>query len=107
MGTETIVDEAGLADKTGIGLSNGRLRDVQMVSKIDVAPIIVVQDGVGELTVAKIGEGEVKIVVPIIHSAVEVDVLELTAETDEDSVNEDGCSSVDEVVDTCIDGTQS
>ena len=79
-----------------------------MVSKIDVA----VQGGVEELIVAKIGLREVKIVIPvgtlIIHSAVEVDVLdELTTETDGDSVNEGGCSSVDEVVDTCIDGTRS
>ena len=97
-----------MADKTGIGLTKGRLGDVQMVSKIDVA----VQDGVEELIVAKIGLREVKIVIPvgtlIIHSAVEVDVLdELTAETDEDSVIVGGCSSVDEVVDTCIDGTRS
>ena len=103
-----MVDELGLADKTRIGLSKERLGDVLMVSKIDVA----VQDGVEELIVAKIGLREVKIVVPvgtlIVHSAVEVDVLdELTAETYEDSVNEGGCSSVDEVVDTCIDGTRS
>ena len=79
-----------------------------MVSKIDVA----VQDGVEELIVAKIGLREVKIVVLvgtlIIHSAVEVDMHdELTAETDGDSVNEGGCSSVNEVIDTCIDGTRS
>ena len=103
-----MVDELGLADKTGIGLSKGRLGDVKMVSKIEV----VVQDGVEELIVAKIGLREVKIVVPVgtltIHSAVEVDVHdELTAETDGDSVNEGGCSSVNEVIDTCVDGTQS
>ena len=79
-----------------------------MVSKIDVA----VQDGVEELIVAKIGLREVKIVVLvgtlIIHSAVEFDMHdELTAETDGDLVNEGGCSSVNEVVDTCIAGTRS
>ena len=101
-----MVDEAGLADKTGIGLSKGRLRDVQMVSKIDVA----VQDGVEELIVVKIGLREVKIVVSvgtlIIHSVVDM-LDELTAETDGDSVNEGGCSSVNEVIDTCIVGTWS
>ena len=65
-----------------------------------------------ELIVAKIGLREVKIVESvgtlIIHSAVEVDVHdELTAETDGDSVNEGGYSSVNEVIDTCIDGTRS
>ena len=103
-----MVDELGLADKTGIGLSKGKLGDVLMVSKIDVA----VQDGVEELIVAKIGLREVKIVVPvgtlIIHSTVEVDIHdELTTETDGDSVNEGGCSSVNEVIDTCVDGTRS
>ena len=101
-----MVDELGLADKTGIGLSRERLGEVLIVSKLDVA----VQDGVEELIVAKIGLREVKIAVLIgtliVHSAVEVDVHdELTA--DGDSVNEGGCSSVNEVIDTCIDGTRS
>ena len=110
--TETIVDEAGLADKTGIGLTRGKLREVLIVSKIDIPPKIDVQVGMGELTDVKIGADEVKIVVPVgtltVHSAVEVDILdELTVVADDDLVNEGGCSSVDEVVDTCIDGTRS
>ena len=104
--TKTIVDEVGLADKTGIGLTRGRLKEVLIVSKIDVAPKIVVQVGMGELIDVKIGADEVKIVVPVgtltVHFVVELD--ELTDVAD-DSVNEDGCSSVDEVVDTCIYGT--
>ena len=110
---ETIVDEAGLAEKIGIGPTIGRLREVLIVSKIDIPPKIDVQVGMGELTDAKIGaEEDVKIEVPVgtltVHSAVDVDKLdELTAVAEDDSVNEDGCSSVDEVVDTCIDGTRS
>ena len=43
-----------------------------------------------------------------VHSVVEVDMLdELTAVAEGDLVNEDGYNSVDEVVDTCIDGTRS
>ena len=80
---ETIVDDAGLVDKTGIGLTRERLREVLIVSKIGVAPKIAIQDGVGE-SVAKIRAGEVKILVPVgtltVHFAVEVDILEkLTA----------------------------
>ena len=103
-----MVDELGLADNTGIGLSREILGEVLIVSKLDVA----VQDGVEELIFAKIGLGEVKIAVLIgtliVHSAVEVDVHdELPADTDGDSVNEGGCSSVNEVIDTCIVGTLS
>ena len=103
-----MVDELGLADNTGIGLSRERLGEVLMISKLDVA----VQDGVEELIFAKIGLGEVKIAVHIgiliVHSAVEVDIQdELTSDADGDSVNEDCCSSVNEVIDTCIVGTLS
>ena len=38
--TETIVDEAGLAEKTRIGLTRGKLREVLIVSKIDIPPKI-------------------------------------------------------------------
>ena len=94
--TETIVDEAGLADKTGMGLTRGRLREVLIVSKIDVPPKIDVQVGMGELTDAKIGADEVvKIEVLVgtltLHSVVEVDMLdELTVVAKDDLVNEDG-----------------
>ena len=100
-----------MADKIGIGLSRERLREVLIVSKIDVAHKIDVQVGMGELTDVKIGADEVKIVVPVgtltIHSAVEVDILDELTVVADDSINEGGCSSVDEVVDTCIDGTRS
>ena len=90
-----MVDELGLADNTGIGLSRERLGEVLIVSKLDVA----VQNGVEELIFAKIGLGEVKIAVLIgtliVHSAVEVDIHEeLTANANGDSVKEEDCSSV-------------
>ena len=105
METEIIVDGLGLADKTGIGLSREGLGEVLMVSKIEVA----VQDGVEELIDAKTGEGEVKIGVHegtlTVYSAVEVDGL--TADTGGDSVNEEGCGSVNEVIVTGVDGSPS
>ena len=101
--TETIVDEARPAVKTGIGPTRGRLREVLIVSKIDVPPKTDVHVGMGELTDAKIGADEVdKIEVLVgtltIHAAVEVVVLDvLTAVAEDDSVTDDeDCSSVDE-----------
>ena len=107
--TETIVDEARPAVKNGIGPTRKRPREVLIVSKIDVPPKIDVHVGMGELTNAKIGADEVdKIEVLVgtltIHSVVEVDLLDvITFVAEDDSVADDGCSSVDEVVDTCID----
>lgn len=94
--TETIVDAAGLADKTGIGLT----RDGLTVSKIDIELKIAVQGEVGEST-TKIGAGEVKTSVPV------GTLRELTVVTGSNSVNEGVCSSVNEVVDTSMDGTRS
>ena len=73
-----------------------------VVSKIDVPPKTDVHVGMGELTDAKIGAEEVdKIGVLVgtltIHDAVEVVVLDvLTAIAEDDSVTDDGYSSVDE-----------
>ena len=104
-----MVDEARPADKTGIGPTKGRLREVLTVSKIDVPTKSDVHVGMGELTGAKIGARVVdKIVEQVgtltIHTAAEVDILDvLTAVAEDDSVTDDeDCSSVDEVVDTCI-----
>ena len=111
--TETIVEEARSVVKTGIGPTRGRLREVLIILKIDVPPKTDVHVGMGELTDAKICVDEVdKIEVLVgtltIHSTMEVDVLDvLTAEAKDDSVADDGCRLVDEVVDTYIDDTQS
>ena len=101
--TETIVDEARPAVKIGIGPTRGRLREVLIVSKIDVPPKTDVHVGMGELTDAKIGAEEVdKIEVLVgtltIHATVEVFVLDvLTAVAEDDSVTDDeDCSLVDE-----------
>ena len=106
-----MVDEARPADKTGIGPTKGRLRGVLTVSKIDVPPKSDVHVGMGELTGAKIGANVVdKIVVQVgtltIHTIAEVDILDvLTVVVEDNSVADDDCNSVDEVVDTCIDDT--
>ena len=69
----------------------------------------------GELTGAKIGANVAnKIVVQMgtltIHTTVEIDTLDVltaveTAEEDDSVADDEGCSSVDEVVDTSIDDT--
>ena len=109
--TDTMVDEARPADKTRIGPTKGRLRGVLTVSKIDVPPKSDVHVGMGELTGEKIGAKVVEKIVEqvgtlTIHTAVEVDILDvLTTVAEDDSVADDDYSSVDEVVDTCIDDT--
>ena len=135
--TEIIVDDAGLAVKTGMGPTKGKFREVLEVSKLDippkngellknvVPPKIDVQAGIfilGELTGAKIGANvadeyktEVIIGEVTIHTAGGRDVLgKVTAAVDnlvaEDVVwgsVEEGvtCSSVDEVLGTCISET--
>ena len=104
-----MVDEARAADKTGIGPTKGRLREVLIVSKIDVPPKNDVHVGMGELTGAKTSASVVdKIVEQVgaltIHTATGVDILDvLTAVAEDESVTDDeDCSSVDEVVDTCM-----
>lgn len=124
---ETIVDEARLPNKPWIGPTRGRLRDVLTVSKIDVpsktgVPIGNVQARIftiEELTSTKIGATEAvvnKIVEQTgklaVHAIVEVDIIEeLTTiditKVDDSIVDEEGCSSVDEVVNTSIANTWS
>ena len=60
---EMMVDEARPANKTGIGTTKGRLREVLTVSKIDVPPKYDVHVGMGELTGAKIGASVVEKIV--------------------------------------------
>lgn len=116
--TETMVDEVGPDDKIGIGPTKGRLREVLTVSKIDVPPKIDVHARIfimGGLTSAKIGANVAdKIVVQMgtltIHTVVEVDTLDVLttieiAEEDDSVADDEGYSSVDEVVDTSIDDT--
>lgn len=101
--TITMVDEAGLADKTGIGPTRGRLREVLAISKIDVHTRIFT---IGELIGANVADDD-KIVEQTgkltVHTAGGIDILcELTVAVDDSVAKGVACSSIDEVVDTSI-----
>ena len=97
--TVTIVDVAGLADKTRIGPTRGRLREGLRVSKIDIPPKTDVHIGIftiGELTGAKIGAnvaGDDKIQVKTrtltIHTIEGIDTSDVVTAVVDDSVIED------------------
>lgn len=113
LGIETIVEIVGLAVKIGIGPIKGILIGVLIVSKNEMLPktdatiggILTKVFTLEELTRTKIGAINV-----FVDKLVELDeALTIHAKDDANEANslseEDGCSSIDEVLDASIDNT--